>query len=88
MESREVNINDFLDKVKPVESTINLILLKDFKNFNQIQKGLHIKAPKMDLMLNPQGYQNFLNEVEKVANKDGITLTYTDDGDSFTVIFK
>ena len=43
---------------------------------------------KIDLMMNPQGYQNFLNEVEKSANKDGIKLTYTEDVDSFTVIFK
>lgn len=94
--NKEINMNEWLngttplpEKQKPIEEVVpDIIELSQFKNFSQIKRGLCIRAPKMTLMTNPTGYQKFLNEVERAANRDGITLSFVDAGDSFIVTFK
>lgn len=85
---KEVNIGDWLTEAKEVESTINLIELSDFKNYNQIKKGLSIRVTKNILMSNPTGYQNLFNDVQKVAKTEGIVLSFIDIGEAFVLTFK
>lgn len=85
---KEINMNEWFEGTKEVKSTINLINLSEFTNFNLIKKGLHIKAPKVTLLMNPTAYQNLFNEVEKAAKTEGIVLSFVEDPDSFTLIFK
>ena len=85
---KEINMDEWMNGAKEVKSTIDIINLDDFKNFSMIRSGLHIKAPKVTLMMNPTAYQNLFNEVEKAAKAEGITLSFVDSGDSFTLSFK
>jgi len=85
---KEINMDEWFNGAKEVKSTIDMINLSDFTNFNMIRRGLHIKAPKVTLLMNPTAYQNLFNEVEKAAKADDIIMSFVEDGDSFTLAFK
>ena len=85
---KAIDMNEWFNGAKEVKSTIDLIELSDFTNFNMIRKGLHIRAPKITLLMNPTAYQNLFNEVEKAAKAEGIIMSFVEDTDSFTLAFK
>lgn len=85
---KEINVNDWLTEAKEVPSTINLIEFSEFKNYNQIKRGLSIRVLKSVLMANPTGYQNLFNDVQKNAKTEGIIMSFVDAGDAFILTFK
>jgi hypothetical protein len=85
---KEINVNDWLTEAKEVPSTINLIEFNEFKNYNQIKRGLSIRVLKSILMTNPTGYQNLFNDVQKTAKLEGIIMSFVDAGDAFILTFK